>query len=131
MLGAVDLFRGLRPKEVERIHESGREMRFRAGTDVVTEGGPTGRFFLILEGSARVAVGGDTVNRIGPGDYFGELSLIDGGPRSARVTAETPLRTLSLAEWNFRPLLREHPTIARALLLEMCRRLRRAQQPVD
>ena len=81
---------------------------------------------------ADVRVGDESVAHIGPGGAVGELALIDGRPRSATVVAQTPVRTLSLASWNFRPLLREHPAIAEALLLEMCERLRECQDsPLD
>jgi CRP/FNR family transcriptional regulator, cyclic AMP receptor protein len=72
-------------------------------------------------------VGDTVVNSLEAGDAFGEVSLIDGQPRSATVVARTLVRTLSLSSWNFRPLLREHPSIAEAILLEMCRRLRAVQ----
>jgi CRP-like cAMP-binding protein len=124
LLGGVDLFQGLSKKELRAIAAMAKEMQFDEGQRVVTEGEEGGRFHLILDGKAKVTVGGRTKNALGPGDYFGEISLIDGGPRSATVTAETPLRTLALAEWNFRPLLKEMPTIAPKLLVEMCRRLR-------
>jgi len=124
LLAGVDLFQGLSKRELRAIAAMAKEMHFDEGQRVVTEGEEGGRFHLILEGGAKVSVGGRTRNTLGHGDHFGEISLIDGGPRSATVTAETPLRTLALAEWNFRPLLKEVPTIAPKILLEMCRRLR-------
>ena len=124
LLAGVDLFQGLSKKELRAIADMAKEMHFSPGQRVVTEGEEGGRFHLILDGKAKVTLGGRTRNVLGPGDYFGEISLIDGGPRSATVTAETPLRTMALAEWNFRPLLKEVPTIAPKVLVEMCRRLR-------
>jgi CRP-like cAMP-binding protein len=124
LLAGVDLFQGLSKKELRAIADMAKEMHFGPGQRVVGEGEQGGRFHLILEGKAKVTVGGRTRNVLGPGDYFGEVSLIDGGPRSATVTAETPLRTLALAEWNFRPLLKEVPSIAPKILVEMCSRLR-------
>lgn len=73
---------------------------------------------------------GRTRSELGPGDYFGEMSLLDGGPRSATVRASEPLTTLSIAEWNFRPLLKSHPTIAYKMLVMMCRRLRSVERNV-
>jgi len=128
LLAGVDLFLGLSKKELRAIAAMAKEMQFDEGQRVVAEGEEGGRFHLILEGKAKVTVRGRTRNTLGPGDYFGEISLIDGGPRSATVTAETPLRSLALAEWNFRPLLKEVPTIAPKVLVEMCRRLRSNEQ---
>ncbi len=65
-----------------------------------------------------------TVATLGPGDFFGELSLIDRGPRSATVVAQTTLKTLSLVSWEFMPLLDRNPSIARKLLIVVCKRLR-------
>ena len=70
---------------------------------------------------------GRVVRQLHPGDYFGEISLIDGGPRSATVQADVPMRTLSIASWEFKPLLEEHPAIARHMLVELCRKLRGAE----
>jgi CRP/FNR family transcriptional regulator, cyclic AMP receptor protein len=71
--------------------------------------------------------GGRRIRKLGPGDSFGDIALIDGGPRSATVEAETPLSTLSLATWNFKGALRENQSIAFKLLLVLCKRLREAE----
>jgi CRP-like cAMP-binding protein len=128
LLAQVELFVGLSRRDLARILDAAKEIDFGGGTTVAEQGEPAGRFFLIIEGDARVVINGRTRARLRRGDYFGELSLIDGGPRSASVIADTPLRTLTLAEWNFRPLLKEHPSIARAILGEMCRRLRAVER---
>ncbi|MCU1450968.1 MAG: uncharacterized protein JWP02_3138 [Acidimicrobiales bacterium] len=101
-----------------------KELDFAPGQAITEEGERGGRFYVLLDGEADVLVGDDVVNRLKGGDSFGEVSLIDGQPRSATVVARTLVRTLSLSSWNFRPLLREHPSIGEAILLEMCRRLR-------
>lgn len=131
LLGSVDLFRDLSRRELRAVAGLTQEVGFEPGVTVAAEGEAGGRFYLIVEGQARVRVQGSTKAMLGPGAYFGEISLIDGRPRSATVTAETALRTLSLATFNFRPLLAEHPAIGHKLLLEMCRRLRSAQQAAD
>jgi len=100
----------------------------RPGRSLASEGEPGGRFYLILEGKAEVTVGGESRAELGAGEYFGEISLIDGEPRSATVTAASELRVLSLASFTFAPLLVEHPTITRKILLEMCARLRGAEE---
>ena len=130
LLAGVDLFKGLSKKELRAIADMAKEMHFSPGQRVVTEGEEGGRFHMILDGKAKVTVAGRTRNVLGPGAYFGEVSLIDGGPRSATVAAETPLRTLALAAWNFRPLMKELPGIAPKILVEMCRRLRSNEKQV-
>ncbi|MDE3085576.1 MAG: cyclic nucleotide-binding domain-containing protein [Acidobacteriota bacterium] len=124
-LAASELFGGLAPKQLKAIQKAGREMSFPAGTELVVENDEAGRFFLIVEGKAEVMVGGETRATLGPGAAVGELALIDGGARSATVTAATDLRTFSLASWSFRPFLRE-PDVANAVIELLCRRLRSA-----
>jgi len=130
LLGSVDLFQGLSKKELQAIHSMSREQSFAEGAVVAEEGAAAGRFYLILDGKATVSVSAvdRPVATLGPGDYFGEISLIDGEPRSASVTADTPLRTLTLASFNFKAILHEYPATARKILLEMCRRVRRLDQ---
>jgi CRP-like cAMP-binding protein len=126
-LANVDLFQGLSKRDLAQVAAMTKELNFAAGQAITEEGERGGRFYVLLEGEADVVVGDDVVSSLAPGDYFGEVSLIDGRPRSATITARNPVRTLSLSSWNFRPLLREHPSIVEAILLEMCRRLRSAQ----
>src|SRR5207248_5516649 len=123
-LANVDLFRGLSARELRAVADQGKDIEYREGTKVAVEGEEGGRFHVILEGKATVGRRGKVVATLGPGDYFGEIALIDGGPRTATVTAEPPLRTHSIARFNFRPLLREYPGITEKLLVEVARRLR-------
>lgn len=123
----TSLFGRLSDRDLSLVAELARPVHFAPGTAITAEGDDAGRFYLITEGDARVEVGGHPHDKLRAGDAFGEIALIDGGPRSATVVAETPVDTLSIASWNLRPLLREHPTIAEALLVEMCRRLRLAR----
>ena len=123
-LAGVPLFKGLNRSELEAVLRSSDEVDHAAGRPIVREGTSGVGFHLILDGTATVSQGDRSLRSLGPGDYFGEIALIDGEPRSASVTADTPVRTLSVASWNFRPLLEEHPRITVKLLLEMCRRLR-------
>jgi len=126
-LGRVPLFQGFSKKELETVLICAQEARFEPGAEVVREGGHGAGFHLILEGSASVTQGGRPVRSLGPGDSFGDIALIDGGMRTASVTADSPLHTLSLVEWEFKPLLLEHPQLAVKLLVELCRRLREAE----
>jgi CRP-like cAMP-binding protein len=126
-LAHIDLFQSLSRRDLAQVAEMTKAFEFVAGQAITAEGEQGGRFYVLLEGQADVVVGDDVVNTLKAGDYFGEISLIDGQPRTATIVARTPARTLSLSSWNFRPLLKEHPSIAEAVLLEMCRRLRSAQ----
>ena len=95
---------------------------------VTAEGDTDSRFYVIAEGQAVVSVNGRKRATLTVGSYFGEIALIDGGPRSATIVAETQLRTFTLAPWNFRPLLKENPDITYTILLEMCKRLRNVEK---
>lgn len=127
-LAGVGLFKGMSPKELGAILEHTREMTFAAGETLTVEGDRGGRFHLILEGSVSVDTHGTPRPPLGPGDAFGEMSLIDDAPRSATLTAETDVRTLSISGFNFRPVLLEHPEIALKLLQQLSSRLRAAEQ---
>ena len=89
VLGGIELFAGLPEKALRRIARQVKEMRFAGGSVILEEDseGGLGRMYVVLEGSARAEVDGTPVGEYGPGDHFGEMSLLDGGPRSATVTA--------------------------------------------
>lgn len=123
----VALFRGLDEKELQRIAAVGKEVRFEPGSVVAEQDGGAVGFHLILDGEVSVVVSGTERARLRSGQYFGEMSLIDGKPRSATVKAEVPTTTFALTSWQFLPLLDDHPSISRALLVELSGRLRRVE----
>ncbi|MCU0300603.1 MAG: cyclic nucleotide-binding domain-containing protein [Candidatus Nanopelagicales bacterium] len=138
VLGSVDLFAGLEPKVLRSIREAGEVTAFPAGTAVLQQGEPVSGFrefsrkgvalYVVLDGSAEVHVGDRAVDVLHPGAYFGELSLIDGLPRSADVIAAVDgLTTFALQKWSFDDLLRRYPDIAIPMLRVLCARLRRAE----
>ena len=129
-LGRVDLFEGLPPDTLMKIVMLGREQAFRAGAVIVKQGDTGGGLFVIFEGEAVVTIGGNERARLGPGDYFGEISLLDDEPRSATVTATGPVTAFSLAAFTFRPLLEEHFEVAERVILRLCQRLRAAEQAI-
>jgi CRP/FNR family cyclic AMP-dependent transcriptional regulator len=131
MLGSVRLFEGLTKRELGAIMSAGKVVAVPAGKHIVEEGQTGVGFHLILEGEAKVTVGGKQRGALRPGDYFGEMSLIDGGPRSATVMAATPVKTFSIASWAFGPLIAAQPSIARKLLVEMSRRLRAVERSLQ
>ena len=91
--------------------------------------GKTGAgFFVIESGEATVSVRGDERGKLGPGDHFGEIALIDDGARSATITADSDLHCFGLTSWEFRPLVESNASIAWKLLETLAKRLRAAQQ---
>ena len=138
VLRSVDLFTGLSPRVLTRIAESGRVSEFPAGTEVVTAGEPVSGFrafspqgvemHVILTGTASARVDGRLVATLGAGEYFGELALIDGKPRSADVSAgDSGLVTFALPKWEFDSLVKDHPEVALPMLRVVVARLRRAE----
>ena len=127
-LGATDLFRSLDRRALNKVAGAVKTTEHDAGKVLTTQGRDGVAFHLILEGTATVSVDGRPGRQIGKGAYFGEISMIDGEPRSATVTADEPLKTAALTAWEFRPLLDDEPSIAKALLLVMCGRLRQAER---
>ena len=123
-LRGVPLFADLDERALERLARVFRERDFPAGATVTREGSSGAGFFVIVEGEAMVSVGGEERARLRPGDYFGEIALIDEGVRSATITAETRLRCYGLTPWDFRPFVEEHPGVAWTLLRALARRLR-------
>lgn len=127
-LKRTDLFATLSKRALERVASQVNVVHHAAGKEITEEGGGGVGFHLITEGTASVSVRGESKASLGPGQYFGEISLIDGKPRSATVAAETPLTTLSLVTWVFNPILDEEPEVSKAILKVMCARLRAAEQ---
>jgi CRP-like cAMP-binding protein len=126
-IARVPLFAGLEKRELQHIANSFKERRFQAGSTLASEGQSGAGFFIITEGRAKVSVGGDEHGSIGPGDYFGEIALIDGGPRSATITAETDMTTYGLTPWEFRPIVESDGTVAWRLLQALAAKLRAAE----
>jgi CRP/FNR family transcriptional regulator, cyclic AMP receptor protein len=126
-LRGVPLFSGFSEKDLHHVLEIAKEVSHPDGKMVVEEDASAVGFHLILAGTAEVLVGGKQVGTYGPGDYFGEMSLIDGRPRSASVIARDGLRTLVVAQWNFDALTRDQPEMLHSMLVELCERLRRLQ----
>jgi CRP-like cAMP-binding protein len=130
MLRSVPLFQGLSKRELKTILNSAKQVEHAAGHTIVEEGARGVGFHLILEGEASVLRKARKLARLGPGDFFGEMSLLDGGPRSATVKAETNTKTLALSSWDFHPLIEKNPSIALRLLEVLSGRLRAAQESI-
>ena len=128
LLQRVPLFADFERGDLERLSRSFKERTFDAGSTVVGEGKTGAGFFVIENGEATVSTHGAERRKLGPGDYFGEIALIDEGARSATVTADSELRCYGLTSWEFRPLVESNASMAWKLLETMAKRLRAAQQ---
>ena len=127
VLAGVPLFSMLPEEEVAKLARRAHELKVPAGTVVTDMDTVGGSFGVIVDGRAAVSVHGRPARTLGPGDYFGEMALIDHSYRSATVTAETDLRCLLFVAWVFRPFAMDHPETAWALLEAMVQRVRDAE----
>jgi len=127
LLQHVPLFAELEPKELKRLSGSFKEHTFAPGEAVVAEGDHVSRFFVIESGEAVVKVHGEERGHLGPGDYFGDIAMIDQGDRTASIEAESDLTCYTLTFWDFRPLVESDARIAWPLLQAMAKRLRAAE----
>ena len=124
MLKKVPLFAGLDNKELQQIAASMRERKFKAGDTVTQEGAGGVGFFVVEQGQADVSVGGESKGSVGPGDYFGEIALINESPRTATLTARTDMLCYGMTPWDFKPLVETNSTIAWKLLTAMAEKMR-------
>ena len=124
LIGGCPLFRGLEGSGLAALAGAAVEVDFPADRVIARQGEIGTGFFVIVEGMVRVSRDGAVVARLGPGEFFGELSILDGGPRIAQVAAEEPTRCLALASWDFERVLREEPGVALSVLKVVAGRLR-------
>jgi CRP-like cAMP-binding protein len=123
-LRTVPLFRDFSDEELGHVAQMTKRVEFPEGKTVANQGETGVGFHLIIEGSADVIQDGTTIGRLKPGDYFGEISLIDGGTRSATVTTTAPTTTLSIAAWDFSRLIDHSNAMMKKLLIGLCQMLR-------
>ena len=129
-LARVPLFANLSPRYLRRVAELCEEQRYMDGATIVRAGDIGDTFYTILQGQAKVvSPKGRVLNRLYPGDFFGEISLLDGGPRTASVVAETPMVMLGLPRADFQSLLAAEPAAAVKLLQHSAGMLRRLSHP--
>lgn len=124
----VPLFAGLRPAELDRVAQMMRPVQAAAGEVVCMEGLPGYLFFVIASGEVAVEHGGQTVAKLHTGDHFGELALLDHGPRSATVRSLTDTQLYVLREASLDALLKEMPALGHRLMEALATRLRRADE---
>ena len=130
LLKTVPMFATCTKKQLDAIAGISKLVNHDAGRLICKEGDTGAAFHVIVEGETKVQIGGRTRRRLGPGAFFGEIALLDGGPRSATVVADTPVRTLSVPVFSFRSLLRADPGLSMKMLEEVCRRMRSADTSI-
>jgi CRP/FNR family cyclic AMP-dependent transcriptional regulator len=128
LLRGVSLFAGLGARALSAIAERVEVIDFPGGRFIVRQGQIGTGFYLIVSGRAKVLRGNETLNTLGPGDFFGELSVLDQAPRMAHVRTEEPTTCLALASWEFTTVLEENPKVTLQILREVVRRLREATE---
>ena len=124
LLRNVPLFSGLSAKELMSLSRLMDEIDLKPGTVIIREGNTGGEFFIVLEGTIEVKRKGRRLARLGPGDYLGEIALIDHGPRTATAMVETEARLLVLASREFHSMLASDPRIENKILRTLAARVR-------
>jgi CRP-like cAMP-binding protein len=130
LLARVPLFTGLPRRHLRQLAEHADVVGFRDRETIVETGQPGGTFYVIVEGEARVTRGARTIGRLGPGDFFGEISLLDGGPRTATVRAETPVVAIRIFKRSFDAVVSSEPAVATKILVVVAARLRDAERSI-
>jgi CRP-like cAMP-binding protein len=125
LLARAPLLDGVDAAGIAMIAERVVEVGFPEGHVIARQGDVGTGFFMVASGSVRVVRDGQTIATIGPGDFFGELSVLDGLPRVAQVIAAEPTVCLALATWDFEAVVREEPAVALAIMRGLAGRLRR------
>jgi CRP-like cAMP-binding protein len=123
-LASVPLFSSCSNRDLQKIAKASDEVTIDEERVLVEQDAIGHEFFIIIEGEAAVKRSNRRINTLGPGDHFGELALFDGGPRTATVVAETPMRVLVLGQREFAGLLDEVPGLAHKILANLARRIR-------
>jgi CRP-like cAMP-binding protein len=128
VLRAVPLFQGMTDRAIEVVSQIAEDIAYPEGTTIVREGDPGDSFIVIVEGSAAVTQGDNEIRALGAGDFLGEIALIDGGNRTATVTAATPVRALTIDRAGFARLIDEFPVVRLDVFTALAERIRR-QEP--
>jgi len=128
MLEKNPLWAGLDKKDLEAIVKASDEKKFETGDIILGKGEGGVGFYLIMDGSVDVKSDSKILAKLGPGQFFGEMAVLDNQPRSADVVAAGPSRCFIISEWSFKALISQNPRIALRMLQELVRRLRDANK---
>lgn len=128
MLEKNPLWAGLDRKDLKEIVKVAMERKFESGDIILSKGEGGVGFYLIRDGSVEIRSDGNILAKLGPGQFFGEMAILDNQPRSADVVAAEPSRCFIVSEWSFKALISENPKIAMNMLQEFARRLREANK---
>ncbi|HEV1991553.1 MAG TPA: cyclic nucleotide-binding domain-containing protein [Candidatus Dormibacteraeota bacterium] len=121
------LFKDLPESELRAIEKQMKMVNHPAGHEIVVRGANGVGFMVILDGTVTVSTIQGKSRKLGPGDSFGEMALLDQEGRSASIKADTPVTLATIPEWNFKPFLKEHPEVAYRLLQVLSQRVRQAE----
>jgi CRP/FNR family transcriptional regulator, cyclic AMP receptor protein len=123
LIKRVPLFAHCSKRELQEVAQLADEIDLREGKEMTRQGSRGREFFVLLEGSANVTKDGRRINTLGPGDFFGEIALVSDSPRTATVTATSPVRALVVTDRSFRRLLEDSPSIQSKVLKALAERL--------
>jgi len=126
-LKQAKLLQGLPESELRSLEKQMKTVKHPAGHEIVVKGENGVGFMIILDGTVTVATVQGKARRLGPGDSFGEMALLDHEGRSANIKADTDVSLATIPEWNFKPFLKEHPEVAYRLLQLLSQRVRQAE----
>jgi CRP-like cAMP-binding protein len=131
MLEKCSLWSGLDTQDLKAIVKVSKQQKFQSGETIVKKGDEGTGFYLVLDGAVEIRSDGKILSKLGPGQFFGEMSVVDTQPRSADVVAVEPSRVLFLSSWSFKSLISERPRIAVKMLQEFVRRLRNTDRALS
>ena len=123
-LSRVPLFAGVSRRELEFVASRVDEVSLKPGQTLITEGQPTEAFFILESGHVEVTRGGKPVNRLGPGDFFGEIGMLDRGTATATVVTDGPVEAIVLSHTQFRDAIKANDNLALQVIAAMAKRLR-------
>lgn len=131
MLEKCTLWSGLDTQDLKAIVKISKQQKFQSGETIVKKGDEGTGFYLVLDGAVEIRSDRKILSKLGPGQFFGEMSVVDTQPRSADVAAVEPSRVLFLSSWSFKSLISERPRIAVKMLQEFVRRLRNTDRALS
>lgn len=131
VLALVPMFQGLSRRQLRAVTARCEVADFMADHSIVRKGDKGDAFYVVLTGQAKVMSGRKFITRLLPGDHFGEIAVIDGGPRTASVISETPMTLLVLTQKDFRQVMKDDPTLAFHMLTALARMFRRVNEAAE